>query len=80
MEYDLPSILGFLFDNPKWWPALRCSLQEAKLAQDVDDGALDTGLGLHGVDVAGVVSRPQTRIAPQPGAVDAMGRFLSFGN
>jgi hypothetical protein len=29
-----------------------CSLQEAKLAQDIHDGALDTGLGPHGVDVA----------------------------
>jgi hypothetical protein len=52
MEYDLPSILGFLFDNPKWWPALRCSFQETELAQDIHDGALDTGFGLHGVDVA----------------------------
>lgn len=51
MEY-LPSILGFLFDNPKWWPAPRCSFQETELAQDIHDGALDTGLDSHGVDVA----------------------------
>jgi hypothetical protein len=53
MEYDLPSILGFLFDNPKWWPAPRSFLQEAELAQDIHDGALATGFGLHRVDVAG---------------------------
>jgi hypothetical protein len=49
---DLPSILGFLFDNPQWQRALRCALQETELAQDIHDGALDTGLGPHGVDVA----------------------------
>jgi hypothetical protein len=52
MEYDLPSILGFLFDNPKWWPAPRCSFQETELAQDIHDGALSG----HGVS-AGLASR-----------------------
>ena len=39
------------------WPAfgaprVACRLQEAKLAQDIHDGALDTDLGPHGVDAA----------------------------
>jgi hypothetical protein len=47
-----PSILGFLLDDPQWWRALRCSLQETQFTQDLHDGAFDAFPGLHGVDVA----------------------------
>src|SRR6266487_5541480 len=47
----LPSILGFLFDNPQWRPALRAPSRKPSLRK-TSTTALDTGLGLHGVDVA----------------------------
>ena len=49
----IQSLVSFLKSVMAAGPSVQ--LQEAKLAQDIHDGALDAGLGSYGVDVALIV-------------------------